>query len=384
MGADPDVDALILKIHSSVLEPNNWVTVLDDLSRLLGADRAMLFSAPTFSAEPFWNLTQNVDPALLRDYAQGFFDQDEWLIGAHAKGRESPATVSTGEELLDRKVFVQSTFYNELLVRYGMDRFINVCLRGPSEQGRPPETALSLYREPGRDGFDDRHRALLTQLAPHLVIAVKNLWQARSLSLRTLALTRALDQITIPVYSIDALGRLIDGNRAADTALVGARWLVTLSGRLSISRNVLEHQRATDALRRLRNGIADSVVLTDVSGEQAVLLTAPLGATGPLELASRVVGFLWVVPLKTATSAVTHVGKLFSLTAAEIRLLQRLVAGEDLRTIAASLRLSVHTVRNELKAIFRKTGRRSQAELIALTQRMSLIKGPVDAPGKET
>jgi DNA-binding CsgD family transcriptional regulator len=375
VAADPDVDALVLKIHSSVLEPNNWVSVLDDLSRLLDADRAMLFSAPTFSAEPFWNLTQNMDPGLLRDYAQGFFDQDEWLIGAHAKGRESPAIVSIGEQLLDRKVFVQSTFYNELLVRYGMDRFINVCLRGPSEHGRPPETALSLYREPGRDAFDDRHRTLLTQLAPHLVIAVKNLWQARSLSLRTLALTRALDQLTIPVYSIDALGRLVDGNRAADTALVDSRWLVALNGRLSISRNVLEHERGTEVLRRLRKGITSSLVLTDSDGEQAMLITAPLGATGPLELASRVVGFLWVVPLKTATSAVSQVGKLFSLSAAEVRVLEHLVAGEDLRSIAAGLRLSVHTIRNELKAIFRKTGRRSQAELIALTQRMSLIKG---------
>jgi DNA-binding CsgD family transcriptional regulator len=374
MSVDADMNGLILKIHSTVIEPSNWESVIDELSRLLKADRAMLFSAPTFSAEPFWNLTRNMDPGLINDYAKGFFDQDEWLIGAHAKGRESPGIVSTGEQLLNRTAFVQSTFYNELLARYGMDRFINVCLRGPSEYGRPPETALSLYREPGKDGFDDQHRALLEYLAPHLVVAVKNLWQARSLSLRTLALTRALDQVTIPVYSTDAVGRLVDGNRAAEAALVDSRWLVALNGRLSISRNVLEHERGAEALRRLRNGIADSLVLTDANGEQAMLVTAPLGARGPLELASRVVGFVWIVPLKTTTTAVTQLGRLFSLSPAEVRLLEHLVAGEDLRTVASVLNLSVHTVRNELKAIFRKTGRRSQVDLIALTQRMSLIQ----------
>jgi DNA-binding CsgD family transcriptional regulator len=375
MSVDAAMNGLILKIHSTVIEPSNWEGVIDELSHLLKADRAMLFSAPTFSAEPFWNLTRNMDPGLINDYAKGFFDQDEWLIGAHAKGRESPGIVSTGEQLLNRTAFLQSTFYNELLVRYGMDRFINVCLRGPSEYGRPPETALSLYREPGKDAFDDQHRALLGFLAPHLVVAIKNLWQARSLSLRTLALTRALDQVTIPLYSIDALGRLVDGNRAAEAALVDSRCLVALNGRLIISRNVLEHERGTEALRRLRNGIADSLVLTDANGEQAMLVTAPLGATGPLELASRVVGFVWIVPLKTTTTAVTQLGRLFSLSAAEVRVLEHLVAGEDLRTVAAVLHLSVHTIRNELKAIFRKTGRRSQGELIALTQRMSLIQG---------
>lgn len=194
--------------------------------------------------------------------------------------------------------------------------------------------------------------------------------------LRALALTHALDQLTIPIYFIDASGDLADANRAATSALQNNEWLVVTDRRLRANPKVLESRRAAELLMRLRRGSADSVVLTDPSGAQAVMITAPLQAEGLLELTGRVVGFVWIIPLETAASPAGLVGQLFSLTRAEMRLLTLLQTGADLRSIAARLNLSVHTIRNELKAIFRKTGRRSQADLMALTQRMSVVRVP--------
>lgn len=57
------------------------------------------------------------------------------------------------------------------------------------------------------------------------------------------------------------------------------------------------------------------------------------------------------------------------LTDREMEVVELLLEGHRVATIAAELYLSPHTVRNRLKSIFRKTGTSSQAELVHLARR---------------
>jgi DNA-binding CsgD family transcriptional regulator len=65
--------------------------------------------------------------------------------------------------------------------------------------------------------------------------------------------------------------------------------------------------------------------------------------------------------------------QLFDLSPAETRLLTRLAAEDELGVAAAALGISIHTARNQLKAILRKTGRHSQAHLLAFLNRLAAI-----------
>lgn len=60
---------------------------------------------------------------------------------------------------------------------------------------------------------------------------------------------------------------------------------------------------------------------------------------------------------------------LFGLTAAEARLVNDLVDGGELAEIAERRRLSVHTVKTQLRSVMAKTATRRQGELIALVLR---------------
>jgi DNA-binding CsgD family transcriptional regulator len=64
---------------------------------------------------------------------------------------------------------------------------------------------------------------------------------------------------------------------------------------------------------------------------------------------------------------------LFQLTPAESRLLEQLADGRELRGAADTLTISVYTERNQLKAVLRKSGRRNQAELLALFNRFGAV-----------
>ncbi len=65
--------------------------------------------------------------------------------------------------------------------------------------------------------------------------------------------------------------------------------------------------------------------------------------------------------------------QLYRLSAAEVRLLERLLEGEQIKQAAYHLHISEHTARSELKSIFAKTGTHRQAQLMRLV--MSLAMG---------
>jgi DNA-binding CsgD family transcriptional regulator len=83
---------------------------------------------------------------------------------------------------------------------------------------------------------------------------------------------------------------------------------------------------------------------------------------------------VWIVPCSGQVTPVDKLGQLFELTPAEIRLLQHIVDGKSLREAAAGLHISLHTARTQLKTIFRKTGRRTQGQLLTLANRMATIR----------
>jgi DNA-binding CsgD family transcriptional regulator len=64
---------------------------------------------------------------------------------------------------------------------------------------------------------------------------------------------------------------------------------------------------------------------------------------------------------------------LFALTGAEERLLVCLSGGSNLTNTAEALRISIHTARSQLKAIQRKTGWRTQGELVRMVQQLGVI-----------
>jgi DNA-binding CsgD family transcriptional regulator len=66
----------------------------------------------------------------------------------------------------------------------------------------------------------------------------------------------------------------------------------------------------------------------------------------------------------------------FDVTPAEARVASLLVQGKGTSQIADALKLSKHTVRNEIKSMFLKTGTNRQSELIRL-----LLSFPYGPPG---
>ncbi len=207
-------------------------------------------------------------------------------------------------------------------------------------------------------------------------MAARTTWHIESLAMVGPIYRRALDEIRVPFFALDMTGKLALVNSAGDGLIRAKRWVGVSGGILGAATGLIGTDAFRQALAKLRSGSGTTLLLTDgASRQQAVMTTAPLGSPSPIQVANRrIAGFVWIVPCSPEVAPVKSLGHLFRLTPAEIRLLQRIVDGTRLSDAAAQLHISLNTARTQLKAIFRKTGRRTQGQLLALANRMAVIR----------
>jgi DNA-binding CsgD family transcriptional regulator len=100
----------------------------------------------------------------------------------------------------------------------------------------------------------------------------------------------------------------------------------------------------------------------------------PAPRVGPaIDVFMRARILLLLTPLQsTGFESADRLRSVFGLTHAEARLAGRLAAGDDIASAAVRLGVSQGTLRGALKAIFRKTGAKRQAELVGLLTRIDI------------
>lgn len=154
-------------------------------------------------------------------------------------------------------------------------------------------------------------------------------------------------------------GRLVTQTAEGESAFGGA--LAALGERVSADAATAANRAAVRVPGR--DGVTAMCTLWDLAPEQT------MGAFGTersilLSVAPKASGLL---PDRMFLAA------MFGLTPAEARIASALAGGDDLAAIAASLHLSVWTVRSQLKSIFAKTGTRRQAELVRLLVGVAML-----------
>jgi DNA-binding CsgD family transcriptional regulator len=190
----------------------------------------------------------------------------------------------------------------------------------------------------------------------------------------------AFDALALPVYVVQSDGRLVFANSAAQVCLTHGRWFQSHGGRVRPSSEHDADPPLGSALERLRQGGGSNVLLTHQrSGRQAVATVAPIALTDKGlartgDEGTERLGLLWLTTSNPdVTAPIRVMAELFKLTRAEQQLLTVLAAGVGLREVASRLELSIHTVRNQLKSVLSKTGRHSQAQLLAMVARMACL-----------
>jgi DNA-binding CsgD family transcriptional regulator len=218
-----------------------------------------------------------------------------------------------------------------------------------------------------RGAFTADERARIAHVLPHISRAIE-LKDRLALGAEVSApLMSIADALSLGILLIDARGRVLEASRVAQQILAEADGMFTADGRIAFSRRI-DGQAFSCLLTTpysLDAGAPTLSIPRQRSRFPLSLLVVPVrSATEPWTSATRQWMLVIQVPSELRLPASEDVAHEWRITSAEARVACLLAGGSSVAQIAATLHVSTHTVRTQLKSVYAKTGAASQLEVV--------------------
>jgi DNA-binding CsgD family transcriptional regulator len=362
--------ALVELIYEAAGAPERWADVVRQVGALTGASGGLLFTPAIPARDGGLAAGVGLDPDGFRAYEAHFYAKDLWTNEAAARGRDARGAVLTGPMIVGEARFRRSEFFNDFLAPIDLGQLC-VAILDDGTSAEMPRIHLSLYRSPRAGPFDERARATLARLLPHLQRATalgRRLQQA--MPAWSLAL---LERLPWAVLLLDGARRLLHANAAGQALLAARDGLASAGGRLTAT-TAADAKRLHAVVARAAVGgeAGGDLMVARPSGRRPLLVTAVrLSAEGAETVGSRParVAVFVVDPDILPPGVEQRLGCLLGLTAAEQRVARGLLEGLTLAEVAERNGVSRETVRTQLRAMLAKTATRRQGELLMVLQR---------------
>lgn len=350
---------LLPPLHEGMHEAPRWATFLNRLRGRTRADYAGLIFRQ--GDAPIHEATELFSGRNVRVAGRQLQNGDLYALDPIRYNELRPGRVYSAEEMIDpddrRHERFRRDYLERIGVRYG--RFMRVV--------EPSGVSAWATLTKEADDFGATDSALLSALAPHLAIALRNFAALERARFRSAAAEAALARAGIGWAAVDRDARLIEASEVHARqfeAAIGRR--PALGSRLPTGaphsdRALLEASRAfaADAEAPAR--------LVRISGEEEFdMLLSPIREpplTAPLM--PTLLAFTRKPPAALAHRA-RLIAQQFGLSATEAELALALSEGRSLEEASRALALTTETVRHYSKRLYAKTGTRGQADLVRL------------------
>lgn len=372
--------AAVLRLIQSIYQTADgqvpWPTVLAEISDSLNGGVAALLYHDLTARHGSLNESARLSPEGIDVYQRYFHALDPWAKGTAQRGLGKTGEVLNGDQLISLRDLKCTEYYADYACKHELVRIMAgvVIARGPVL------SVISVLRSEQAKPFGWEEEQLLGLLMPHLERVLEIRSKIEGLELMQAASTDALDRMPTGVLLVDADGRILLANSAAERFLRVGEGLKVEGGKIRAS------VRAEDA--RLRSLIATAASTTCGEGVHpgGVLAVSRSMRSRPLSVL--------VSPINRPTNSVNGrqaaaalfvsdpselpipqgavLRDIFSLTGAESGLVMALCKGQSLADAADHLGITKETARTYLKRAFLKTGTSRQAELIAVAGRLAL------------
>jgi DNA-binding CsgD family transcriptional regulator len=369
MSKEEDISTLLGLIYDAASDATLWRPLIEGLARRTGSTSAALviqaFDEDLYAISGSWRLPEE----FLNAYREYYHHLDIWADVVVPNREKYPSGyVCTSESLCPAPEMKKKEFYNDLLVRGGIEHALFELV----ENSKSCVAAVALYRDKSHVEFGDSELKILQFLAPHLRRAFDLYRGFATLKSRAEGVERALDMVSTGVVLLDSKCRIVLANHVAEAILAEKDGLLFEQKGLS-AENAEESARLTGAIRQ-------AALTSEGKGASAGgMFFVSRRCRPPLELrispirnsqvdgARRTAAVVLITdPLWTQRPERQMLRNSYGLTPAECRIALLLSDGKSPRQICETVGVTENTVRSQIKSIFSKTGVRRQSELIRL------------------
>jgi len=351
------------RLGDAAVDPSLWPEIMEEISAAAGARGAILLQSDVRT--PDVPRTREMDHYVRGSYfAEGWHTRDvraDKGVPLLLQGKK----VITDEDILTPEQMQRAGLYAESLVPHGFQWFAAVGFwSGAALWG------LTIQRSPREGPFDRHEKKLLAPLSQRMT---ETATLSKAVGRAVLAgATNALGLVSHPALALDRQGRVLDMNAAATQ-------LLDDEIRVSYRRLILRDQRAASALSALLDQLrttpdtavlpAAPIVVPRLKKRPLVIRVLPVeGAARSPFLGARALLILSDLERRSVPDG-GMLSQAFGLSPAEARLAALIAAGLSPERAAEELGIARETARNQLKAVFAKTGTHRQSELAALLAR---------------
>lgn len=344
-------------IYAALLRERSWQDFLDRLNGLIPGGVSTLFFHDQGSGEGGISLASGLEAGDARRYAEHYVGLNPWM--RHV-GRTPLGTGIIGERIVPRDEFVRTEYYADFLRLRDIEAGIGVTL------WRESACSFLLSTLTSRIDPDENQRVadLLTRLAPHLTRAFRYY--------RSGQFGGAAARFGISLFESSRVGVIIAGEGSTIRA-ASPRGEAHLADGAAVSLSALGTLRLRDETAAAllgqmlsRNYAGPSSWSGHSGAHRLTLIKAPDDGTAGYFCGPSVALLVEEAGAARAGADVTWLVHRFGLTPAETRVVEGIVAGLTLAEVAHAAGISRETVRTQVKAVYAKTGARSQAELVRL------------------
>lgn len=367
---------LIELASEGALDGGRFTEFVAETARAIGAPsgNVLAFQAGTTNMMFASMVGPNYSEKVLRLYSQEFMhiEPHRKFAGREYMGKDS--NILLCHDFISEEEAANDPFFQDYLIPETGTRWLagNLSFDDPDYA-----IQFGFPRFADQTPFDENARRLLERLTPHLRRSVKiSIALSRSKQVEA-ALADAFGRHWAAIYLLDAYGRIVWMNQAAEDGVPSSTALSVKGGRLR-ARTPAAAARLEKAIRDAQGMIvrpdAGDFDMPDREGRRipvSIRPAGPLGAAigGPAQARVAVLAGGHAPARLTAQRLIA----LYNVTVTEARLCLDLAEGLTIEECARRRDTSPHTARTQLKSIFAKTGTRRQAELVALVWRWAQV-----------
>ena len=369
---------IVNTIYQTLDGQTQWPSVLTDISDALNGGVAALLYHDLGSQRGALNESVRLSPEGIDVYQRHFHAIDPWAKGTAMRGLGKSGAVLNGDQLIPFRDLKRTEYYADYARKHELVRILAgvVIARGPVL------SVISVLRSEEAKPFGREEEQLLGLLMPHLERVLEIRRKLDGLELMHAASADALDKMPTGVVLVDADGRILLANSAAERFLMLGEGLKVEDGKIAASvrtedcrlRLLIATAASTTSGKDIHPGGVLPVSRSTCSRPLSVLVSPVNRATTPVSGPYAAAALFISDPNEFPIPDGALLRYIFGLTNAESGLVMTLCEGHSLADAADNLGITKETARTYLKRAFLKTQTSRQAELIAVASRLALAR----------